>query len=201
MLIVGLTGGIGSGKSAAAEHFARLGVPIIDSDLIARQMVVPGQAALAEITEQFGDGVLTSDGQLNRPALRQLIFADSSKRDTLEAILHPRIRTEMLRQATLLNTPYTIFVIPLLVETGQQALVNHILVIDCDDEIRRQRLKQRDQMNDTDISNAFAAQASREQRLAGADEVINNSGDIQQLLHRVEQLHHHYSQLAPQYQK
>ena len=201
MLIVGLTGGIGSGKSAAAGHFARLGVPIIDTDLIARQMVEPGQPALTEIVQTFGAEIVTDAGQLDRPALRQLIFADSSKRHALEAILHPRIRTEMLRQATLLNAPYTIFVIPLLVETGQQALVNHILVIDCDDEIRRQRLKQRDQMNDADITNAFAAQASREQRLANADEVINNSGDIHQLLHRVEQLHHHYTQLAPQYQK
>ena len=201
MLIVGLTGGIGSGKSAAAQHFARLGVPIIDTDLIARQLVEPGQVALTEITQQFGHEVLTSDGQLNRAILRQLIFTDSSKRQTLEAILHPRIRAEMLRQASLLNASYTIFVIPLLVEAEQRPLVNRVLVVDCDDEIRRQRLKQRDQMNDTDITRAFAAQASRTQRLTIADEIINNDGDIHQLLRQVEQLHHHYTQLAEQYQK
>lgn len=198
MLIIGLTGGIGSGKSATAQLFAELGVPIIDTDLIARQMVEPGQPAQTEIAQTFGAEILTSAGQLNRPVLRQLIFADSAKRQQLEAILHPRIQTEMLRQADLLTTPYAIFVIPLLLETGQQSLVNRILVIDCDDAIRRQRLKQREQMNDAEIDRAFAAQASREQRLAAADETISNNGDLEQLRLQVQQLHHRYGQLAPQ---
>ncbi len=198
MLIIGLTGGIGSGKSAAAHCFAELDVPIIDTDLIARQVVEPGQPALTEIAQAFGAEIVTDAGQINRPALRQLIFADSAKRQQLEAILHPRIRAEMLRQAALLTNPYAIFVIPLLLETGQQNLVNRILVIDCDDTIRRQRLKQRDQMNDAEIDRAFAAQASREQRLAAADEIISNNGNLDQLQLQVQQLHHRYSQLAAQ---
>lgn len=201
MLTVGLTGGIGSGKSAAANHFATLGAPLIDTDIIARQVVEPGQPALAEIIQTFGVEALTADGQLNRPALRRLIFADPLKRRQLEALLHPRIRAEMLRQAALLTAPYAIFVIPLLVETGQQSLVNRILVIDCDDGLRRQRLKQRDQMDDSEIDRAFAAQSSQSERLAMADEVISNNGDLLQLHRQVEKLHHHYSQLAAQQQK
>lgn len=198
MLTIGLTGGIGSGKSAAAHCFAELGVPIIDTDLIARQVVEPGQPALTEIAQTFGAEIVTDAGQLDRAALRQLIFADSAKRQQLEAILHPRIRAEMLRQAALLTSPYAIFVIPLLLEAGQQNLVDRILVIDCDDTIRRQRLKQRDQMNDSEIDHAFAAQTSREQRLAAADEIISNNGERNQLRLQIEQLHCRYSQLAAQ---
>jgi dephospho-CoA kinase len=165
---------------------------------MAEELWKPGQPALTEIAQAFGAEIVTDAGQLNRPALRQLIFADSAKRQQLEAILHPRIRAEMLRQADLLTAPYAIFVIPLLLETGQQNLVNRVLVIDCDDATRRQRLKQRDQMNDSEIDRAFAAQVSREQRLAAADEIISNNGNLDQLQLQVQQLHHRYSQLAAQ---
>lgn len=195
MLIVGLTGGIGSGKSTVAKLFAEQDVPIIDTDIIARQVVEPGQPALAEITHTFGTEILTSAGQLNRSALRQIIFSDIVKRQQLEAILHPRIQAEMLRQSATLTAPYCIFVIPLLLEAGQQYLVERILVIDCDEAIRRQRLKRRDQMSDTEIDRAFAAQANREQRLAAADEIIINS-NLDQLRVQVLQTHHRYSQLA-----
>lgn len=198
MLTIGLTGGIGSGKSAAAKLFAELGVPIIDTDLIARQVVEPGQPALTEIAQTFGPEILTRDGQLNRPALRQIIFADAAKRQQLEAILHPRIQTEMLRQAAALTAPYCIFVIPLLLEAGQQHLVKRILVIDCDDNLRRQRLKNRDQMSDAEIDRAFAAQASREQRLAAADDIISNDGSLDQLRAQVQQLHSRYTRSAAQ---
>lgn len=198
MLTIGLTGGIGSGKSTVASLFAELGVPIIDTDLIARQVVEPGQAALTEITNAFGPEVLTNTGQLNRPALRQIIFADAGKRKRLEAILHPRIQAEMLRQAAALSTPYCIFVIPLLLEAGQQHLVDRILVVDCDDEHRRQRLKQRDGMSDAEIDNAFAAQASREQRLAAASNIISNDSDINHLRPQVLELHSRYTKLATQ---
>ena len=198
MLTIGLTGGIGSGKSVAAKLFAELGTPVIDTDIIAREVVAPGQPALAEIAQMFGPEIRTSDGQLNRPALRQIIFANANKRQQLEAILHPRIQNEMLRQAATLTTPYCIFVIPLLLEAHQQHLVNRILVIDCDDATRRQRLKSRDQMSDAEIDRAFAAQASREQRLAAADEIITNNDDIDQLRTQVQQLHSRYTLLAAQ---
>jgi dephospho-CoA kinase len=198
MLTIGLTGGIGSGKSTVAKLFAELNIPIIDTDIIAREVVAPGQPALTEIAKTFGAEILTSDGQLNRLALRQIIFADATKRQQLEAILHPRIQTEMLRQATTLTAPYCIFVIPLLLEARQQHLVNRILVIDCDDAIRRQRLKHRDQMSDAEINRAFAAQVGREQRLAAADDIITNNGDIDQLRTQVQQLHSRYTLLAAQ---
>jgi len=201
MLTIGLTGGIGSGKSATAKLFAELGVPVIDTDIIAREVAAPGQPALVEIVQLFGPGILNSDGQLNRPALRRVIFADAAKRRQLETILHPRIQTEMLRQAAALTAPYCIFVIPLLLEAKQQHLVNRILVIDCDDSTRRQRLKIRDQMSDAEIDHVFAAQISREERLTAADEIIDNNSNLEQLRAQVNQLHRHYIKLATQQSK
>lgn len=198
MLIIGLTGGIGSGKSTVANLFAELGVPIIDTDIIARQVVEPGQPALVEITQVFGPDILTADGGLDRPVLRRIIFGDTGKRKALEAILHPRIQEEMLRQAAQLHAPYCIFVIPLLVEAGQQHLVDRILVVDCDDDLRRQRLKSRDSMSDSEIDRAFAAQASREQRLAAASDTIGNDDNIEQLRTQVQRLHGRYTRLAEQ---
>lgn len=196
MLIIGLTGGIGSGKSTVANLFATLGIPIIDTDIIARQVVEPGQPALQEIKKTFGHEVLTDNGALNRPVIRKIIFNDPSKRKQLEGILHPRILNEMLQQARSLTTPYCIFVIPLLIEAQQQTLVDRILVVDCEDKLRRKHLKLRDNMTDAEIDKVFAAQADRHQRLAQSDDVIHNNKDLDHLRSQVSALHSRYSLLA-----
>ena len=196
MIIIGLTGGIGSGKSTVANLFAKLDVPIIDSDIIAREVVMPGQSALEEIVKTFGDDYLTSNGELNRLKLRQLIFDDADKRQQLEAILHPRIRTEMQHRAQALNTAYCIFVIPLLIEVEQQNLVDRILVVDSPDDLRRQRLKERDHMSDEAIDKIFTAQIQRQQRIDTADDVITNDTNLKHLQVQVLELHQKYSLIA-----
>jgi dephospho-CoA kinase len=196
MLIIGLTGGIGSGKTVASQLFNELGIPVIDADVVARQIVQPGQPALEELRILFGNGILTPDGQLDRAELRSIVFSDSTKRKRLEAILHPRIREEMRRQAHQLNSPYCIFAIPLMVETGQKNMVDLILVIDSSDELRRQRIKQRDNLNDNQIDAIFAAQATRDQRLACADDVIHNDADLAHLKAQVIELNRRYTELA-----
>ena len=196
MLIVGLTGGIGSGKTTIANLFAQHGVHLIDADIIARQVVEPNQPALAEISQAFGPGVIGQDGRLNRSAMRQIIFSNAEKRQTLEKILHPRIQHEMLRQAKALTTNYCLFVIPLLFEANQQHLVDQILVVDCDDEIRRRHLKLRDNMNDDEINKAFAAQINRQQRLALADETIFNNKGLEHLKIQVSALHDRYTLMS-----
>lgn len=196
MIIIGLTGGIGSGKSTVANLFAKLDVPIIDSDIIAREIVMPGLPALEEIANTFGNEYLTSNGELDRLKLRQLIFDDADKRQQLEAILHPRIRTEMQHRAQALNTAYCIFVIPLLIEAGQQNLVDRILVVDSPDDLRRQRLKERDNMSDEAIDKAFAAQIQRQQRIDAADDIITNDTNLEHLQAPALELHQKYSLIA-----
>ncbi len=194
MRIIALTGGIGSGKSTVAELFAELGVPIIDADVIAREQVEPRQPALTEIVNVFGNSILNADGTLNRRALRDIIFADDQARLTLEAILHPRIRQRMQALAAQQTAPYGLFVIPLLIETGQAPSYEQILVVDCDDDLRRRRVMQRDHQPAESVDAIFARQATREQRLAIASEVIHNSGDIEQLRTQVNALHRRYTQ-------
>ncbi len=193
---VGLTGGIGSGKSAAAEIFSELRIPVIDADSIARELVEPGQAALIEIIAAFGKDLLDAQGQLNRAYLRQLVFRNKEHRLRLEAILHPRILQEMERRATELIAPYCIFVIPLLLETGQQDLVNRILVIDASERVRRLRIKARDGLSDAEINAALRAQSTRAARLAAADDVIVNNTDLATLRQQVEHYHRKYLALA-----
>jgi len=195
VVIIGLTGGIGSGKTAVSDLFTELGVPVIDADIIARQVVEPGQPALKEIQQLFGGEVIKTDGRLDRDRLRQIVFEIPAKRKQLEAILHPAIQQEMLRQAKALSHNYCLLVIPLLLEAKQQHLVNRILVVDCPDEIRRQRIKQRSQLNDQQIDAIFAAQAKRDERLAQADDIINNSGDLAQLRTQVLELNNRYTQM------
>lgn len=196
MLIVGLTGGIGSGKSTVAEIFRRWGVPIVDADIIARQLVEPGQPALAEIVAAFGAGILDAAGALDRARLRTLVFNDAARRKRLEEILHPRIRREMLRQAQALQTSYCVFVIPLLFETGQRELVDRVLVVDTDEKNQEQRLQARDGLDASTIHGIMAAQIDRQTRLAAADDIVTNNGAPQDLEAEVERLHRFYLGLA-----
>lgn len=196
MLIIGLTGGIGSGKSAVCALFSELDVPVIDADVIARLVVEPGQPALEQIRATFGDEILTPDGLLDRARLRALIFANPAKRKQLEAILHPAIRREMLIQAAQVQAPYCVFAIPLLIEVGQTDMVDRVLVVDAPDALRRQRLKQRDGLDDAQIDAICAAQLERTARLAQADDVIHNAADLAHLRAQVLDLHDRYLKLA-----
>lgn len=196
MLLIGLTGGIGSGKTAVSDRFAALGVPIIDTDQLSRELVAPGEPALGEIRADFGPEILTDTGELDRPALRRRVFADPAARRRLEAILHPRIREAMLARARSLNAPYVILVIPLLLETGQQDLVDRILVVDTSPEAQRARVRQRDGLEDDQIDQMLAAQIDRNTRLAAADDLIRNDADLHTLDHAVARLHAKYLALS-----
>ena len=192
MLKIGLTGGIGSGKTAASEHFAKLGAAVIDTDLLSRELVEPGQPALTEIVDAFGPGIIDADGRLDRGALRARVFADVAARKRLEQILHPKIRATMLERARRSEAPYVVFVIPLLFETGQQALVDRVLVIDVPESVQRSRVAQRDQLDATELDAIFRAQTDRQTRLRQADDVIRNDGSIENLHAAVEELHRQY---------
>ena len=196
MMVVGLTGGIGSGKTTVANMFAELGVPIIDTDQIARQLVEPGQAALAEICDQFGKDMLLPSGELNRAKLAEESFHDAKKKQQLEAILHPRIRQAMKKQLDALQSPYAIVVIPLLTETGGNRDVDRVLLVDCAEEIQTERVLARDQRPPEQLQAIIQSQASRQQRLAIADDVISNDGLLEELKAQVEQLHDEYLALS-----
>ena len=196
MLKVGLTGGIGAGKSAAAECFAALAVPVVDADRIARALVEPDHPAHAEVIRAFGADILDAHGNIDRAVLRDRVFHDGDQRLRLEAILHPRIRTEIRRELAALQAPYGIVVIPLLVETGQQHLVDRVLVIEADESKRIARVRARDNISEQDVRRIMAAQASDEERLAAADDTLVNDGDAAQLRAQVERLHHRYLSLA-----
>jgi dephospho-CoA kinase len=193
---IGLTGGIGSGKSAASEQFARLGAAVVDTDLLSRELVEPGQPALEEIAAAFGPGVLTADGRLDRPALRRRVFSDTAERQRLEAILHPRIRAEMLRRAEQADAPYVVLVIPLLIETGQQALVDRVLLIDVPEAVQRQRVAVRDGLSAGQIDRIMAAQTDRATRRLHADDILLNDGNPTDLQARIAALHRRYLALA-----
>ena len=196
MLIIGLTGGIGSGKSAVSKLFSELGAPIIDTDIISRQVVEPGQPALQQICTAFGDEILTASGELDRSKLRDIVFASPKKRAQLEAILHPLIQQEMLHQASLLNTPYCIFAIPLLIEANQTGLVDRTLVIDAPEELRRQRIKQRDHLDDNQIDAIFTAQLPPQERLKHADDIIHNNSGLDHLRTQVIDLNRRYTEIS-----
>ncbi|WP_459206734.1 dephospho-CoA kinase [Pseudomonas sp. MLB6B] len=190
--ILGLTGGIGSGKSAAAERFVELGVHLVDADQAARWVVEPGRPALASIVERFGPGVLLDDGQLNRPALRALIFADPEQRRWLEALLHPLIGQEIFSYLAKAESPYAVYVSPLLIESGQYAKTQRILVIDAPHELQMQRTLQRDGTDPAQVEAIFKAQLKREDRLRHADDVVVNDRDVLWLREQVDRLHHFY---------
>jgi len=195
-LRIALTGGIASGKSRVADLFAELGVPVIDTDLIARQVVEPGQPALAEVVGTFGPGVLDVDGRLDRRRLRELIFSDATARQRLEAILHPAIRTEMERQSSAAGGPYQLLVIPLLTEGGRRDHVDRVLVVDAPESLQIERLMNRDSVTREQALASLAAQATREARLAIADDVISNAGSAAELRDKVVALHEQYLHLA-----
>ena len=193
---VGLTGGIASGKSTVASLFAALGVPIIDTDVIAREVVAPGTPLLARIAEKLGPGALAPDGSLNRRGVRDLVFSDPAARVALESLTHPAIRAEMERQADASTAAYTMLAIPLLVEKGSKAAVDRVLVVDCDEELQMRRLQARDGSTREQARAILAAQATRDARLAAADDVIRNDGDLHALRDQVATLHTHYLELA-----
>jgi dephospho-CoA kinase len=205
-LRIGLTGGIASGKSTVANMFAELGARVIDTDVIAREVVRPGQPALEEIRVAFGGTVIEADGSLSRTAMRKLVFADENARRRLEAILHPRIREEtkrqsieaekIRRQSDRANGSYQLIVVPLLVESSLRSFVDRILVVDCDEDTQIRRLLARDAESEAQARRMLAAQASREERLEIADDVVINDGTLASTLSQVAALHEIYLSLA-----
>ena len=195
---VGLTGGIASGKSTAAKFFAALGVPILDSDQIAREVVEPGQPPLEHLVERFGPSILTPDGHLDRPALRNLVFSDPKARADLEALTHPAIGAAMEARSAAAGGPYQILVIPLLVEKSLSAHVDRVLVIDCDEALQIRRLSQRDGSTREQAEAILRVQAPRAVRLKAADDVISNDADIDSMRKQVAALHPRYLKLAAQ---
>ena len=196
-LRIGLTGGIASGKSTVTQRFAELGVPVIDADVASRNVVQPGQPGLAQVVQRFGAGILDAQGRLDRRALRNVIFKDSSSRQALDAILHPLIRAEMEREAAQAQGPYVIMAIPLLVEGGSAGdRVDRVLVIDADETLQIQRLQARDGSSADEARAILSSQASRAARLAAADDVLLNTGTVADLRQAVDRLHEQYLQLA-----
>ena len=195
--VVGLTGGIGSGKSAAADLLAARGALVVDTDQIAHQLTAPGGAAMEAIRQAFGDGVAAADGALNRPAMRALAFEDPEARKRLEAILHPMIRAESERLCRAATAPYVVLVVPLLIESGTyRQRVRRLCVVDCPEDVQVARVMQRSGLEERQVRAIMAAQASRAERLAAADDVIDNGGGYEQLTAQVERLHAAYLRLA-----
>jgi dephospho-CoA kinase len=191
--VVGLTGGIGSGKSAVGDLFAAQGIAVIDTDAIAHELTAPGGAAMPAIRAEFGDAAAAADGALDRAAMRAIVFADPSARKRLEGILHPMIRIESERRLAAAESPYVIYMVPLLVESGDyHKRVNRVAVVDCREETQIARVMQRNGLARPDIERILAAQASRAERLAAADDVIDNDGALAELAPRIDQLHQSY---------
>ena len=195
---VGLTGGIASGKSTATKFFADLGVPIIDTDQVARDVVEPGQPPLERLVERFGNSILTPDGHLDRPALRNIVFSDPKARADLEALTHPAIGAAVEARSAIAGGPYQILVLPLLVEKSLGSQLDRVLVVDCDEELQIRRLEARDGSTLAQAQAILNAQASRGARLKAAHDVIKNDGDIGAVRDQVAELHARYLELARQ---
>ncbi|MEG2263225.1 MAG: dephospho-CoA kinase [Acinetobacter sp.] len=194
--VLGLTGGIGSGKSAASQWFEAQGITVVDADVVAREVVELGQPALTQIQQAFGDWVLLADGSLNRRALREYIFQSPEARKTLESITHPAIRTSIIQQLHAAQSPYAILVSPLLFETNQHELTQHTLLIDATIELQIERASQRDGQNIEQIRNIIAAQMSREQKQTMADDIVLNDGHLDHLYTHLRPLHQKYLNMA-----
>ncbi len=195
---VGLTGGIASGKSTAAKFFGALGVPILDGDQIARDVVEPGQPPLERLVARFGATILTPDGHLDRPALRDIVFADPKARADLEALTHPAIGAAMEARSAEAGGPYQVLVIPLLVEKSLKSHVDRVLVVDCDEQLQIRRLRSRDRSTAAQAQAILNAQASRAARLKVADDVITNDADMSAVQTQVATLHARYLELSAQ---
>ncbi|QYJ75769.1 dephospho-CoA kinase [Shewanella sp. FJAT-52076] len=194
--ILGLTGGIGSGKTTVANLFHEHGIGLVDADVIAREVVEPGSAGLKAIEEHFGSGILKADGSLDRAKLREQIFTEESERMWLNNLLHPMIRQTMLLSAINADSDYVILVVPLLFENGLDSLVDRTLVVDISPDLQIQRTAERDNVSEAQIANIIASQISREERLQKADDIIDNRGEIADLREQVNRLHQFYLTLA-----
>jgi dephospho-CoA kinase len=199
MLTIGLTGGIGSGKTAVADMFKELGVVVIDADVIAHLLVQPGTDALAEIVDTFGKTILTIDGELDRARLADIVFGKPELRKKLETIIHPRVRTQIrMQKQAHEKEPYILVVIPLLLESGQRDLVDRVLVVDAAESTRINRVKTRDGRSEQQIRSIMQNQADDAQRSAAADDRIDNNGPLDELRQRVDELHRKYSDMVQQ---
>ncbi|MCC3746897.1 dephospho-CoA kinase [Rouxiella badensis] len=194
--IVALTGGIGSGKSTVANAFARLGITLVDADVIARRVVEPETPALLALAERFGKQVIQENSSLNRPRLREIIFSNADDKQWVNQLLHPIIQAETQRLIQAASSPYVLWVVPLLVENGLQARANRVLVVDVSEEIQLARTVSRDGVSLQQAKSIIAAQASRQQRLACADDIIDNNGGPETIEPRVASLHSRYLDLA-----
>ena len=197
---IGLTGGIGVGKTTVTDHFAKLGICVIDADEVSRAITAAGQPAVKKIAQTFGGQVLTDDETLDREKLRELVFNDQDKKQQLEQILHPLIRAQMRAQAGHADSDYVIFSIPLLIETGQLNFFDRILVIDAPDEQRIEWIKKRSGLSRQEIKKIVSSQTSRQKRLAVADDIVNNDKDLEHLYQQIGTLHDKYLELAQNHQ-
>ncbi|MBD2859751.1 dephospho-CoA kinase [Spongiibacter sp. KMU-158] len=195
-MIIGLTGGIGSGKTAVSDRFAAHGISIVDADVISRVVVEPGRPALEKIRDHFGTDILLEDGNLDRAQLRQKIFSSPTDKQWLESLLHPLIAEETLRQLSEAQSPYAIYVSPLLVESNQKGFCQRLLVVDVSEETQLQRTIARDSNDAEQVKRIIASQASREQRLALADDIIVNDSDLKSLHEKVDAMHQSYLALV-----
>ena len=192
MLVIGLTGGIGSGKSTVADMFAARGAPIIDADLISREVTLPGETAFNQIIEHFGHAMVSADGSLNRGKLREAVFANSKERIWLEKLLHPLIRQRIEQRLKVIDAAYCIIVIPLLFEVAPYEFIDRILVIDAPERLQIERVTTRDKSEPSHVEAIMKSQTTRSQRLSGADDVIINDGKIADLERQVQKIHEMY---------
>jgi dephospho-CoA kinase len=196
-LVVGLTGGIGSGKSAAADEFERLGATVVDTDAIARELTEPGGAAMPHIQALFGDAFVAPSGAMDRKAMRERVFGDPAARQALEGLLHPMIRTEAERRIANAAGPYVIYVVPLLIESKEpRRRADRVLVVDAPEEVQVSRVAARSGLSEAEVRNIMAAQASRVERRAAADDVIQNGGTLDALREQVRALHARYVKIS-----
>ena len=196
MLRIALTGGIGSGKTTVSDYFRKLGVPVIDADEASHEVTQAGEPVVQKISDVFGDSVLDCDGNLNRTALRNIVFGDPESRKLLESILHPEIRRRMNEAASRTQSPYCLFSIPLLIETGQHASYDRILVIEASEDRRRTWIQARSDLTESEITAILSAQVSDKQRRRAADDLLINDGGIDDLHARIDRLHQRYLTLA-----
>lgn len=194
--VVGLTGGIGSGKSAVTREFERLGIEIVDADIVSREVVAPGSEGLAEVVAEFGHDILDESGNIDRRKLREIVFQDERKRLRLEAILHPRIRDRIDEMLAAVRSEYAILCVPLMVEKRGYENVDRLLVVDCPEELQIARVMARDELTQPQVEAIMQTQATRESRLAVADDVVENSDTLEALRPQVDRLHQRYVQAA-----